>query len=87
MCIRDSICTGAKTQAKVQNMLFLGNIQQTVLDNATIQNLSYYIKVQCVQAESSIGYIDPKSYTKVDNDGVNKTEYYNPLNIYYYLGY
>lgn len=85
--IRYNICTGAKTQAQVQNMLFLGNIQQTVLDNATIQNLSYYIKVQCVQAESSIGYIDPKSYTKVDNDGVNKTEYYNPLNIYYYLGY
>lgn len=85
--IKYNICTGVKTQAQVQNMLFLGNIQQTILDNATLQNLSYYIRVKLVQREDSIGYINPGSYTKISEDEITKTEYYHPLNIYYYLGY
>lgn len=85
--IKYNICTGVKTQAQVQNMLFLGNIQQTVLDNATLQNLSYYIRVKLVQREDGIGYINPGSYTKISGDEITKTEYYHPLNIYYYLGY
>lgn len=87
--IKYNICTGAKTQAQVQNMLFLGNIQQVVLDNSSLQNISYYIKVKCTQTENenSIGYITPETYSIQDKDDIQKTEYYNPLNIYYNLGY
>jgi hypothetical protein len=87
--IKYNICTGAKTQAQVQNMLFLGNIQQVVLDNSSLQNISYYIKVKCTQTENenSIGYITPETYSIQDKDDIQKAEYYNPLNIYYNLGY
>lgn len=84
--IQYNIVTAAKTQVQVQNMLFLGNVQQTVLDVANLQNLSYYINVQLLQNES-VGYIDPKDYTGPSDAGSSKLEYYNPKNIYYKLGY
>lgn len=84
--IKYNICTAVKTQAQVQNMLFFGNVQQTVVDNKNLQNLSYYIEVSCGRKESSIGYID-SDYKKKLNDDIDQTEYYNPLQIYYSLGY
>lgn len=80
-------CTGVKTQAQVQNMLFFGNVQQTVIDNNNLQNLSYFIEAKCVQKEDSIGYINPETYTKQSLENIGKSEYYNPLQIYYSLGY
>jgi hypothetical protein len=44
-----------KTQAQVQNMLFFGNVASTTIDNATFQDLSYYINVSLTQEKSSIG--------------------------------
>lgn len=81
------ICTGVKTQAQVQNMLFFGNVQQTIIDNDNLQNLSYFIEAECVQKEDSIGYINPETYTKQSLENIGKSEYYNPLQIYYSLGY
>lgn len=86
LSIRYNICTGVKTQAQVQNMLFFGNVQQTVLDNASLQNISYYIKASQIQGES-IGYIEPATYYKRSQEDIGMTEYYNPINIYYSLGY
>lgn len=84
--IKYNVCTAVKTQAQVQNMLFFGNVQQTIVDNKNLQNLSYYIEVSCGRKEDSIGYVD-SSYKKKLNDDADQTEYYNPLQIYYSLGY
>lgn len=67
-------------------MLFFGNVQQTVLDNASLQNISYYIKASQIQGES-IGYIEPATYYKRSQEDIGMIEYYNPINIYYSLGY
>lgn len=85
--IKYNVCTGVKTQAQVQNMLFFGNVQQTVVANDDLQNISYFIEAQCVQGKD-IGYIKPDSYTRKSiTENVGKTEYYNPISIYYSLGY
>lgn len=85
--IKYNICTGVKTQAQVQNMLFFGNIQQTVLANDDLQNISYFIETRCVQGKD-IGYIKPETYTRNNTlDNIGKIEYYNPISIYYSLGY
>lgn len=85
--IKYNICTGVKTQAQVQNMLFFGNVQQTVVANDDLQNISYFIEAECVKGKD-IGYVRPDSYTrKSTTDNVGKIEYYNPVSIYYSLGY
>ena len=73
----------AKTQAQVQNMLFFGNVQKDEIKYKQLQDLSYYIKVTLRQKNKSIGWISPITY-KPDQNG---TEYYDPKNIYYNLGY
>lgn len=85
--IKYNICTGVKSQAQVQNMLFFGNVQQTVIKNDELQNISYFIEASCKQKEISIGYIEPKNYYIQPGANTGKSEYYNPLNIYYSLGY
>lgn len=85
--IKYNICTGVKTQAQVQNMLFFGNVQQTIVANDDLQNISYFIEAQCVQGKD-IGYVRPDSYTKDRTiQDIGKIEYYNPISIYYSLGY
>lgn len=84
--IKYNICNSAKTQAQVQNMLFLGNVQQSVINNKDLQNISYFIEAKLCQ-EGDVGFIDPDSYTRKKDDDINNIEYYSPLNIYYKLGY
>ena len=79
-----NLVTAAKTQAQVQNMLFLGNTQGVNLNLKDLQNLSYFIKVTLKQ-DDNVGFVNPKDYS-VNNDDA-QSEYYNPLNIYYKLGY
>ena len=75
-----------KTQAQVQNMLFFGNVASTIIDNATLQDLSYYIGVNLTQENSSIGWVNENYETK-ETDGYLQSEYYSYKNIYYKLGY
>ena len=82
--IQYNLVTAAKTQAQVQNMLFLGNTQGTNLNLKDLQNLSYFIEVTLRQ-ENNIGFVDPKDYSVSGDDAQN--EYYSPYNIYYKLGY
>lgn len=85
--IKYNVCTGVKTQAQVQNMLFFGNVQQTVLANDELQNISYFIEAKCVKGRD-IGFVNPLNYSRKDNnDNIGQIEYYNPISIYYYLGY
>lgn len=85
--IKYNVCTGVKTQAQVQNMLFFGNVQQTVLANDELQNISYFIEAKCVKGRD-IGFVNPLNYSrKNNNDNIGQIEYYNPISIYYYLGY
>ena len=84
--IKYNTCTAVKTQAQVQNMLFFGNVQQTVVDNKELQNLSYFIEATCINKTESIGYLDG-DYHPYDDDDLGQIEYYNPLQIYYSLGY
>ena len=75
--------SAAKTQAQVQNMLFLGNIQESDNNYKLLQNLSYWIKVTLKQKSESIGWVAPVNYQANGNG----SEYYDPKNIYYNLGY
>lgn len=86
--IKYNICTGVKTQAQVQNMLFFGNVQQNVINNNELQNLSYYIEAEYTHKDVEIGYIDPVTYTRQSlSENIGKIEYYNPIQSYYSLGY
>jgi hypothetical protein len=85
--VKYNICTGVKTQAQVQNMLFFGNIQQTIVANDDLQNISYFIEAECVQGKD-IGFVNPLEYSRrKQTDNIGKIEYYNPISIYYSLGY
>lgn len=75
--------SAAKTQAIVQNMLFLGNVQTSERNYPALQQASYKIRVTLKQKETSIGYITSEYST----DMYRNMEYYDPKNIYYYLGY
>lgn len=84
--VKYNICTAVKTQAQVQNMLFFGNVQQTIVNNKELQNLSYFIEASWINKKDSIGYLS-EDYEPNDNDDVGQVEYYNPLQTYYSLGY
>lgn len=75
--------TAAKTHAVTQNMLFLGNVKTSEKDYPALQQASYKIGVTLKQKETSIGYISNEYASNYDMSN----EYYNPKNIYYYLGY
>lgn len=75
--------TAAKTHAITQNMLFLGNVKTSEKDYPALQQASYKIAVTLKQKETSIGYITSDYGSNWDLTN----EYYNPKNIYYYLGY
>jgi hypothetical protein len=76
--------TTAKTQACTQNMLFLGNVTNASVNNSELQQLSYNIKCSVEQKEDSIGYVNGDYSTQIY---YANAEYYDPINIYYYLGY
>ena len=75
--------SSAKAIAQQQNMLFLGNVTTSAANNAALQKLSYDIKVAVEQTES-IGNINVWNY---ETDLIAGSEYYDPQNIYYRLGY
>lgn len=75
-----------KTQAQVQNMLFFGNIDTNIPNNKELQNISYFIDVSINQSDESIGWIE-SDYKNNSLDNLTQTEYYNPQNIYYKVGY
>lgn len=75
-----------KTQAQVQNMLFFGNVETDVVNTKDLQNLSYFIDVQLTQKSESIGWIDA-NYQSQEREDLSQSEYYNPLHIYYNVGY
>lgn len=75
--------SAAKTQAVVQNMLFLGNVQTSERNYPALQQASYKIRVTLKQKETSIGYVTSDYSTDLQQN----MEYYDPKNIYYYLGY
>lgn len=97
--IKYNIATAVKTQAQVQNMLFFGNVQEVNLNVKDLQNISYYIPISIEQDTSgiltkgdaydnkSIGWVSQEDYSAKFTDDVDQTEYYNPINIYYKLGY
>ena len=84
--IQYNLVTAVKTQTQVQNMLFFGNVQGVNVDIKQLQNISYFIQVTLKQG-SSIGFVSPNDYKVKSGDDLNQSEYYNPLNIYYKLGY
>ena len=81
-----NLITGAKTAAQVQNMIFFGNITQNTVLTDDLQAISYYIQAEAKQSES-IGWIDPKTYAPDEENTPTLCEYYNPINLYYKLGY
>lgn len=81
--IQYNVYDAVKTQAQTQNMLFFGNVQEPIISSIELQQLSYKIQVKCIQKENSIGFVS----TRYEVETPDFSEYYNPKNIYYYLGY
>jgi hypothetical protein len=75
-----------KTQTQVQNMLFFGNVETDVVNVKDLQNLSYFIEVGLERKSESIGWVNSSYETKL-SDNITQAEYYNPINIYYNVGY
>lgn len=75
----------AKAQAVCQNRLFLGNVTKQEINYTELQRISlgFMPFYQETPAESLIGLLQ-YDYTDIRN---NKNEYYNPKNIYNYVGY
>lgn len=80
--INYNVVDSVKTSAQVQNMLFFGNVTKQTPNNKELQNISYYIKVTLKQKENSIGWTKLEDYK---SNGLD--EYYDPINIYYNVGY
>ena len=84
--IQYNYVNNVKTQTQVQNMLFFGNVDVDVPNNKDLQNLSYFIDVRLKQSKESIGWIG-ETYNSSNSDNLTQSEYYNPQNIYYKVGY
>lgn len=84
--LRYYVVENVKTQTQAQNMLFFGNVEELDINHRLLQNLSYFVQVKFETSEESIGYLDHQ-YQKQLQDDSSQIEYYNPLNIYYKLGY
>ena len=85
--IQYNVVSAAKTQTQVQNMLFFGNIQQANINIKDLQNISYFLSVTLKQDENGVGWVNPENYTLKNNADLSESEYYNPLNLYYKVGY
>lgn len=73
-----------QTQAENSSMLFFGNTSDTIINYTELQDLSLRF-IPSLYNEQDIGYVD-YNYKDISNSS-NPNEYYNPLNIYYRLGY
>lgn len=75
------IASTAKAQAQCQNRLFLGNLSKPEIPFKELRDLALRF-IPNIYNSDSIGYVDYEY-----KDSTNLYEYYNPLNIYYKLGY
>ncbi len=80
--VKYNVVNSARTQTQVQNMLFMGNIQEPLLDHNVLQDLSYRFVTNSLQVEDPIGNVNAIDYTYDITP-----EYYSPNNIYNNLGY
>ena len=79
-----NIVTKVKTQAQVQNMLFFGNVDKPEVPYKELTDLSLRI-LPGISNDKGIGYLND-GYLPEGGD-VEKCEYYNMKNVYYYTGY
>ena len=75
------VASTAKTQCQCQNRLFLGNLSRPEIPYKELRDLALHF-IPSVVRPNSIGCVK-HDYT----DATGLYEYYNPLNIYNYLGY
>lgn len=78
------IVDSAYTQASAQNRLFLGNLNKQDIDYKAFTQLSLQF-YPVVDLSANIGYVN-ENYKDI-SAATYKYEYYNPHNIYRYLGY
>ena len=71
----------SKTMTQEQDMLFLANIKNDDASYQKLQDISYKVQIGLRQKEDSIGWVEDNYEDKTGS------EYYNPKNIYNYLGY
>lgn len=79
--VQYQLVNAAQTQASAQNRLFLGNLKKQEIDYKTLTQLALRF-YPTVDMTADIGYVE-QTY----KDSSNKYEYYNPMNVYHYLGY
>ena len=75
------VVDSVKAQTQCQNRLFLGNISKPEIPYKDLRDLALRF-IPSISNNESVGYVD-EEYK--DNTGLY--EYYNPVNLYYNLGY
>jgi hypothetical protein len=75
-----------KTQAQIQNRLFLGNITRPTIDYKNLSDLALRI-YPSITNNNNIGYIDQTYTPLVLSDGTKGYEYYDASNVYNYTGF
>lgn len=82
--VQYNIVDAAKTQAQVQNMLFMGNVHKPEIPYEELQDLSLRIyPTAYMDTQNPIGFVENDYTDKLNGE----FEYYNPKNIYDKLSY
>lgn len=84
--IQYNIVDRVKTQAQVQNMLFLGNIDKPTIPHKDLEDLSLRI-YPTVSNDKNIGFLNQNYNPITLPNQLDDYEYYNTVNVYKYTGY
>lgn len=81
-----NIVDKVKTQAQVQNILFMANVDKPTIDYNELQDLSLRI-YPTIRTDNNIGKLDENYKAIVQNDLSSNIGYYDAVNCYNYTGY
>lgn len=81
-----NIVDKVKTQAQVQNILFMANVDKPTIDYNEMQDLSLRI-YPTIRTEKNIGKLDENYKSVVQDDLSTNIGYYDSVNCYNYTGY
>lgn len=81
-----NIVNKVKTQAQVQNILFMANVDKPAIDYKELQDLSLRI-YPTLRTDNNIGLLDENYKPIIQNDLSTKTGFYDASNCYNFTGY
>jgi len=84
--IQYNIVSRVKTQAQIQNMLFLANVDKPTVPHKDLEDLSLRI-YPTISNDKNIGFLNQNYNPITLPNQLDDYEYYNTINVYKYTGY